>query len=108
MTVPTELGPDVMSDDILRILAHYHKAYEARAKELKMAGIEDRDDDFKPWVIIVESMSTRQACELGPILKAFGITGVFQAGALAEQMAAQWCHPKPPDPKAKYRRRKQS
>ena len=74
--------------------------------ELKRSGVEYPDDDYKPWVIIVDSMCTRQAWQVGPILAAHGVHGVFQSGQLAEQLAGQWCHPKPPDPKARYKSRK--
>ena len=100
------MSADTATDDILRILRHYHELYKERAEELKLAGALPPDDDEKPWVIIVEKMTTAQAYEIAPILKQFGVIGVFQSGAMAKQMAAQWCHPKPPDPKKRYRKRK--
>ena len=77
-----------------------------REAEIKRSGVVMPDDDYKPWVIIIDSMCTRQAWQLGPILGAHGVHGVFQSGPMAQQLAGIWCHPQEPDPKARYKRRK--
>ena len=79
---------------------------EKREAELVRSGVKFPDDDYQPWVIIVDRMCTRQAWQLGPILGAHGVHGVFKAGDMAQQLASLWCHPKEPDPKARYKRRK--
>ena len=76
-----------------------------REAELTRSGVKFPDDDYQPWVIIVDRMCTRQAWQLGPILGAHGVHGVFKAGFMAQQLASVWCHPKELDPKAKYKRR---
>lgn len=77
-----------------------------REAELTRSGLKLPDDDAQPWVIIVDEMTTRQAWQVGPILGAHGVHGVFKAGPMAQQLADVWCHPKPKDPKARYRKRK--
>lgn len=78
-----------------------------REAELTRSGVKFPDDDAQPWVIIVDEMTTRQAWQIGPILGAHGVHGVFKAGPMAQQLADLWCHPKPKDPKARYKRKKE-
>ena len=46
-------------------------------------------EDGRPWVIIIKSMTSKQAMELGPVLGNLGITGTFRSGHVADLLVKQ-------------------
>lgn len=53
-------------------------------------GVRTENNNPHPVVIIVKSMTTLQACQIGKMLTQYGVTGVMQGGPLAEQLVQQW------------------